>query len=176
MPAAYARLIKQFPGNPVSFGGYADAVTRVLSRRRQLQGRERRRIVGRPPALVRDVPIERRPLPRRAPHRQDQRIHRFRRHLLSERGPGRPRGGATSGKAKRTRSGRLARRSPEDIAQVLAQVVGLVKRSKAGMRSEEIRKALKLDVREVPRVLREGLAKKALKSKGQKRATVYSVR
>jgi len=94
----------------------------------------------------------------------------------ARRGPGRPRGGATSGKAKRTRSGRLARRSPEDIAQVLAQVVGLVKRSKAGMRSEEIRKALKLDVREVPRVLREGLAKKALKSKGQKRATVYSVR
>jgi len=42
------------------------------------------------------------------------------------------------------------------------------------MRSEEIRKALKLDVREVPRVLKEGLSKKKLKSRGQKRATRYS--
>jgi len=41
------------------------------------------------------------------------------------------------------------------------------------MRSEEIRKALKLDVREVPRVLKEGVAKKKLRSKGQKRATTY---
>ena len=93
----------------------------------------------------------------------------------SRRGPGRPRGTTTGNpKAKRTKGGRLARRSPEDIAKVLAQVVALVKKSKAGMRSEEIRKALKLDVREVPRVLREGLAKKALRSRGQRRATVYS--
>ena len=42
------------------------------------------------------------------------------------------------------------------------------------MRSEDIQKALKLDKREMPRVLEEGLTKKALKSKGQKRATVYS--
>ena len=54
------------------------------------------------------------------------------------------------------------------------QIVALVKTKKAGLRSEEIRKALKLDVREVPRVLKEGLAKKALKSKGQKRATAYT--
>jgi len=38
-----------------------------------------------------------------------------------------------------------------------------------------IRKALKLDVREVPRVLKEGLSKKKLKSRGQKRATTYTV-
>jgi hypothetical protein len=75
---------------------------------------------------------------------------------------------------KKTKGGRLARRSPADIANTLAQIVALVKTKKAGLRSEEIRKALKLDVREVPRVLKEGLAKKKLKSKGQKRATVYS--
>ena len=72
-------------------------------------------------------------------------------------------------------SARLARRSPADIAKTLAQVVTLVKSSKVGLRSEEIRKALKLDVREVPRVLREGVARKQLRTKGQKRATTYTV-
>ena len=67
----------------------------------------------------------------------------------------------------------MQRRSPADIARALDAVVILVRKSKAGLRSEEIRKALKLDVREVPRVLKEGLAKKKLKSKGQKRATTY---
>ena len=75
--------------------------------------------------------------------------------------------------ARKTKNGRLARRSPEDIAKTLAQVVALVKKTRAGMRSEQIRKALKLDVREVPRVLKEGVKTKLLKSKGQKRATVY---
>jgi hypothetical protein len=106
---------------------------------------------------------------------------------LQRRSPGRPRGSSTTKnvptaarasvpatpKAK-TKGGRLARRSPADIAKTLGQVVALVKTKKAGLRSEEIRKALKLDVREVPRVLKEGLAKKTLKSKGQKRATVYT--
>jgi hypothetical protein len=100
------------------------------------------------------------------------------------RGPGRPRGSLTtkaaptaaraSAPVPKAGGGRLARRSPADIAKALAQVVALVKTKKAGLRSEEIRKALKLDVREVPRVLKEGLAKKKLKSKGQKRATTYS--
>jgi hypothetical protein len=44
-----------------------------------------------------------------------------------------------------------------------------------GLRAEEIRKTLGLDVREVSRVLKEGLRTKKLKSKGEKRATVYSV-
>jgi hypothetical protein len=99
------------------------------------------------------------------------------------RGPGRPRGSSTtkstptaaraSAPARKPR-GRLQRRSPADIAKTLAQIVALVKTKEAGLRSEEIRKALKLDVREVPRVLKEGLKTKKLKSKGQKRATVYS--
>jgi hypothetical protein len=97
------------------------------------------------------------------------------------RGPGRPKGSTTKSTATAARasaparkpSGRLARRSPADIAKALGQVVALVKGKKTGLRSEEIRKALRLDVREVPRVLREGLAKKSLRSKGQKRATTY---
>jgi hypothetical protein len=99
------------------------------------------------------------------------------------RGPGRPRGSSTkttapasraSAPTPKTRRGRLARRTPEDVAKTLGTIVALLKLEKAGLRSEEIRKALKLDVRELPRVLKEGLAKKMLKSKGRKRATVYS--
>ena len=82
--------------------------------------------------------------------------------------------GVGPGHQGKTKGGRLARRSPADIAKTLGQIVALVKTKKAGLRSEEIRKALKLDVREVPRVLKEGLAKKKLKSKGQKRATTYT--
>ena len=100
------------------------------------------------------------------------------------RGPGRPRGSSTKTTAtasrasapatKTTRGGRLARRSPADISKTLAQVVALVKTKKTGLRSEEIRKALKLDVREVPRALKDGLARKKLRATGQKRATTYT--
>jgi hypothetical protein len=95
------------------------------------------------------------------------------------RGAGRAqRGGTTSGnpKANTTRSGRLARRSAEEIAKAVDQVVALVKKSKTGLRSEEIKKALGLDRREVPRILKTGRETKKLKAKGQKRATLYSAR
>lgn len=41
-------------------------------------------------------------------------------------------------------------------------------------RAEQIRAALKMESKEMPRVLKEGLAKKKLKAKGQKRATTYT--
>jgi hypothetical protein len=75
-------------------------------------------------------------------------------------------------KAGARRSRRLHRRSMEEIRQTLGQVVKLV--AKKGLRAEQIRSSLALDVREVPRVLREGLATKVLKAKGQKRATTYT--
>ena len=93
---------------------------------------------------------------------------------------GRPRTARGSARAAplhtpaRKQAGRLPRRSHEEIAKTLDQVVGLVKASKTGLRSEEIRAALELDKREMPRVLGHGLQKKRLKSKGQKRGTVYS--
>lgn len=71
------------------------------------------------------------------------------------------------------RRGRLARRSPDQIQAQLASVVALLKKSPKGLRSEAIRDALKLDRREVPRVLAEGLKGKALRKSGAKRATVY---
>jgi len=111
----------------------------------------------------------------------------------TSRAPGRPKGSTTKTPSKASRatqalkpikpsgrllhlgsSARLPRRSPEDIGKTLERVVALVKKSKTGMRSEEIRKALALDVREVPRVLRQGISSKKLKAKGQKRATQYS--
>jgi hypothetical protein len=75
--------------------------------------------------------------------------------------------------ARRAKPGRLPRRSAEDIAKSMELVSKLVKSNPKGMRAEQIRKTLGLDVREMPRILKEGLAKKKLKAKGQKRATTY---
>jgi hypothetical protein len=74
---------------------------------------------------------------------------------------------------KKTPSGRLARRSADDIAAALEGVVALVKKNKKGLRAEQIRVELGLEAKELPRILKEGLAAKRLRSKGQKRATTY---
>ena len=76
-------------------------------------------------------------------------------------------------RAARTPSGRLPRRSSEDIAAELAKIVALVKNHKDGLRAEQIRTELGLQAKELPRVLKEGLSTKMLRSKGQKRATTY---
>jgi hypothetical protein len=70
--------------------------------------------------------------------------------------------------------GRLPRRSPAEIAKALAKVVALVKSDSGGLRAEQIRERLGMESKEMPRVLKEGLAKKVLKSKGQKRSTTYT--
>jgi hypothetical protein len=57
------------------------------------------------------------------------------------------------------------------MAKAVERVVAPVKKSKNGLRSEQIRAQLRLDRRELPSVLGEGLAKKVLKSKSQRRAT-----
>jgi hypothetical protein len=53
-------------------------------------------------------------------------------------------------------------------------VVALVKSSKVGLRAEQIREKLGLEPRELLRVLTEGLEKKVLKKRGQKRSTTYA--
>jgi hypothetical protein len=70
-------------------------------------------------------------------------------------------------------SGRLRRRSDEEIAALLNKIVLLVKTQKAGLRAEEIRTKLGLQAKEMPRILKEGLSTKKLTSKGQKRAPTY---
>jgi hypothetical protein len=69
--------------------------------------------------------------------------------------------------------GRLPRRSAEEISKVLGKIVLLVKTHKDGMRAEEIRSKLGMQSKEMPRILREGIATKKLTSKGRKRATTY---
>ena len=92
---------------------------------------------------------------------------------------GRPRGGGGQPDplavpmAKTGKGGRLARRSSEDIAAALGDVVALVRKHAGGLRAEQIRTSLGLQSKEMPRVLKEGLATKMLSKKGQKRATVY---
>jgi hypothetical protein len=114
--------------------------------------------------------------------------------LLSEaggarRGPGRPpsrgsraagagtgAGRVSAGKPKAGKGGRLARRSADDIDKALGRVVGLLKGKKSGLRAEQIRSALHMQPKEMPRILKQGLSTKKLSSKGEKRATTYFAR
>ena len=84
----------------------------------------------------------------------------------AKRGPGRP----------RKKSGRLARRSPEQIAQVVESIVGALKKQKAGMRSEQLQKLLSLDKKEISGPLAEALSGKKITKKGERRATTYFAR
>jgi hypothetical protein len=84
----------------------------------------------------------------------------------AKRGPGRP----------RKKSGRLARRSPEQIAQVVESIVGALKKQKAGMRSEQLQKLLSLDKKEISGPLAEALSGKKISKKGERRATTYFAR
>src|SRR5689334_2868013 len=94
--------------------------------------------------------------------------------LLSGTGSKRGRPASASIKsARRKGSGRLLRRSAADIEKALNNVVALVKGRKEGLRAEQIRARLRMQPKEMPRVLAEGLAKRRLKKKGQKRATTY---
>jgi hypothetical protein len=99
--------------------------------------------------------------------------------LLAESGGprrGAPRTSAAARSVPRSRGsspGRLPRRSADDIAHVLDSVTSLVKKHKEGLRAEQIREELGLQAKELPRVLKEGLSSRKLKSKGQKRATTY---
>ena len=112
---------------------------------------------------------------------------------FAKRGPGRPpkssngaaiaRGGggqpgpvSAPTRAKRGKGGRLARRSPEQIAQVVESIVGALKKSADGMRSEQLQKLLKLDKKEISGPLAEALDGKKITKKGQRRATTYFAR
>jgi hypothetical protein len=86
--------------------------------------------------------------------------------------PARTAAPAPSPKARRS-SGRLARRSQADIIGALDRVLALVKKHRAGLRAEQIRQQLGMQPKEMPRVLKEGIASKKLTSKGQKRSTTY---
>ena len=85
-----------------------------------------------------------------------------------------PSAAATMPARKSAKPGRLKRRSADQIEKALELVVALLKSTKSGLRSEQIREQLGARKEELPRVLKEGLSTKQLKSKGDKRATVDS--
>ena len=70
-------------------------------------------------------------------------------------------------------SGRLRRRSAGEITAAVDKIATLLKKHKSGLRAEEIRVNLGMISKEMPRILKEGLATKKLTSKGNKRATTY---
>lgn len=78
-----------------------------------------------------------------------------------------------SSKKTAKKDGRLARRTPEEIQDVVVRVSALLMKNKGGLRSEQIREAIQLDKREMPSVLKKGLETKVIRSKGEKRATTY---
>lgn len=77
----------------------------------------------------------------------------------------------------RERAARRQRPRPaEEISTLLGKIVFLVKTHKDGMRAEEIRSKLGMQSKEMPRILKEGIATKKLTSKGNKGATTYFAR
>lgn len=79
--------------------------------------------------------------------------------------------------ARAAKPGRLARRTTAQLEASLKRIVAFVKgRDEEGAKAEEIKKALGLDVREMPKLLKMGLESKQLKAKGEKRARTYFVK
>ena len=104
----------------------------------------------------------------------------------AKRGPGRPKKAAvvaggggmpdplkTPAKAKRGQGGRLLRRSPSDIQLVIGLIVGKLGEHRAGLRSEQLQKALKLDKKDVSGPILQALKEKKIVKTGKKRSTTY---
>lgn len=94
---------------------------------------------------------------------------------------GRPRGtgaaapesaGASLGR-RRGRGGRLGRRTQGDISRMIESIVDLLGKSSTGMRAEQIRSALGVEAKELPRPLAEAISSGRVTKTGQKRATTY---
>jgi hypothetical protein len=73
-------------------------------------------------------------------------------------------------------SGRLARRTPDQIAGVVDRIVGLLRQNPRGLRAEQIRARLGLLAKEMPRPLKDALAAGRIGKSGQKRSTLYVVK
>ncbi len=105
----------------------------------------------------------------------------------ARRGPGRPRAesndssttaapasarrGAAGG--GRGRGGRLGRRTQNDITRMVESIVDILAKNGGGLRSEQIRSALGVEAKELPRPLAEALSSGRVTKTGQKRATTY---
>jgi hypothetical protein len=74
------------------------------------------------------------------------------------------------------RSRRLKRRSAGQIGNMIESIVALLAKHAAGLRAEQIRDALHLQSKELPRPLKEALDSGRIVKSGQKRATTYRAR
>lgn len=104
----------------------------------------------------------------------------------ARRGPGRPRAESNEGAAAapragapgargaaRGRGGRLGRRTQSDITRMVESIVDVLAKNASGLRSEQIREALNVEAKELPRPLAEALSTGRVTKTGQKRATTY---
>jgi hypothetical protein len=82
--------------------------------------------------------------------------------------------GRPAGSKNKSPSGRLPRRSAEDIDAMADRIVAYVKEH-GSMRAEQIRTDLEIDKKEWMKPLQLALDTKGLKKQGNKRATEYSV-
>ena len=75
--------------------------------------------------------------------------------------------------APRGRGGRRVRRSKNDLAGMITKIVAALAKSEAGLRSEQLRDALGVQAKELPRPLKEALSSGAITKMGERRGTVY---
>jgi hypothetical protein len=80
---------------------------------------------------------------------------------------------ASGAPRRRGRGGRLGRRSAGDISAMVEQIVALLADNAEGLRAEQIREALSVEAKELPRPLAEALSAGRITKSGQKRATTY---
>ena len=69
--------------------------------------------------------------------------------------------------------GRLVRRSQEDIDAIGVKVLDIL--GKDGLRAEDIKTQLKLERKEIPRILKSLIGSRQVKKSGNKRMTVYAL-
>ena len=81
-----------------------------------------------------------------------------------------------AGKRGRKKGGRLERRSAGDITALVGRIVSVLEARPSGLRAEQIRDALGLESKELPRPLGEALSSRLVTKTGQKRATTYFAR
>src|SRR4051812_39840636 len=67
-------------------------------------------------------------------------------------------GGENGGGARRARGGRLGRRTADDIGRMIERISALLASNASGMRAEQIREALDVEAKELPRPLADALA------------------
>jgi hypothetical protein len=78
--------------------------------------------------------------------------------------------------ARSGRKARLQRRSAADIGNVIQRIVELLSGKAKGLRAEQIRAALGVSAKELPRPIALALSSKQITKAGQKRATTYYAR